>query len=93
MMQYINKNTGKVAANLEYSSHGCWDVIPHIDNRYRVLKDGELITAIDLNTSFGLIEVGKELPGYNRVVNEIVYVIDDDKEYFEVFCDDEFTID
>ena len=92
-MQYINKNTGKVAANLEYNSHGCWDVIPHIDNRYRVLKDGELITAIDLNTSFGLIEVGKELPGYNRVVNEIVYVIDDDKEYFEVFCDDEFTID
>ena len=92
-MQYINKNTGKVAANLEYSSHGCWDVIPHIDNRYRVLKDGELITAIDLNTGFGLIEVGKELPGYNRVVSEIVYVVDDDKEYFEVFCDDEFTID
>ena len=93
-MQYINKNTGKVAANLEYSSHGCWDVFPRNDNRYRILKgDDKLISAIDLNTSFGLIEVGKELPGYNRVVSEIVYVIDDDKEYFEVFCDDEFTID
>mgnify|MGYP001185681151 CR=1 FL=1 len=93
-MQYINKNTGKVAADLQYSSHGCWDVFPHNDNRYRILKgDNKLISAIDLNTSFGMIEVGKELPGYNRVVSEIVYVVDDDKEYFEVFCDDEFTID
>ena len=92
-MQYLNKNTGKVAAYLQYGSHGCWDVIPHIDNRYRVLKDGELVTAIDLNTGFGLIEVGKELPGYNRVVSEITHVKGKVRDYFEVFCDDEFTID
>lgn len=92
-MQYLNKNTGKVAAYLQYGSHGCWDVIPHIDNRYRVLMNGELITAIDLNTGFGMIEVGKELPGYNRVVSSIEKVEGDTREYFEVFCDDEFTID
>jgi hypothetical protein len=86
-MNYINKNTGKVAAHLNFGTHpNTWEVYPADDNRYRILKDGKLITAVDLNIGSGLIEVGKLLPGYNRVVTEILYVIDDDKEYFEVAC-------
>jgi hypothetical protein len=95
-MNYINKNTGAVAATLEYMSHGSWDVYPSEDNRYRVLKNGETITAIDLNVNGGLIEVGSKMPGYNRYVNEIVQVHNPDDEYkayFEVYCDDEYTID
>lgn len=95
-MNYINKNTGTVAAQLEYAGHGSWDVYPSKDNRYRVLKDGETITALDLNISFGLIEVGSKMPGYNRYVSEIVqltYPGDDGvDDYFEVYCDDEYTI-
>jgi len=96
-MNYINKNTGTVAAQLEYASHGSWDVYPSQDNRYRVLKNGETITALDLNIGSGLIEVGSKMPGYNRYVNEIVQSTtpgdDGVVTYFEVYCDDEYTID
>ena len=87
-MQYINKNTGKVAAHLNFGTHpNTWEIYPALDNRYRILKGSDkLISAIDLNIKAGLIEVGKLLPGYNKVVTEIMYVVDDDKEYFEVAC-------
>ena len=88
MIQYINKNTGKVAADLNFGTHpNTWEIYPASDNRYRILKGSDkLISAIDLNIKAGLIEVGKLLPGYNKVVTEIMYVVDDDKEYFEVTC-------
>ena len=92
-MQYINKNTGECAANLNYGTHpGTWEIRPHYSNRYRVLKKGNTIEAIDLNIGSGMIEVGKMLPGYNKVI-EITHVEGKFEDYFEVFCDDEFTID
>jgi len=86
-MQYINKNTGKAAAFLNYGTHpNTWEVYPTLDNRYRVLKSGNTIEAIDLNIGSGLIEVGKLLPGYNRVIQSIEHVVTSDTEYFEVAC-------
>ena len=71
-MQYINKNTGECAANLNYGTHpGTWEIRPHYSNRYRVLKKGNTITALDLNVGAGMIEVGKKLPGYNTEVRRI----------------------
>lgn len=97
-MHYINKNTGEVGAHCEYISHGCWEIYPTSSNRYRILKQDETITALDLNIggAFGMVEVGKEMPGYNRVVNEIVQTTTPSDDgvitYFEVYCDDEYTI-
>ena len=97
-MQYINKNRGGVAANLNYQCHGCWEVHPVSGNRYRLLfdSDTEAIKAIDLEGG-PMIQVGSELPGYNRVVSEINHIVGDNNQSiessFEVFCDDEFTID
>jgi hypothetical protein len=91
-MQYINKNTGKVAAHLNYGTHpGTWEIRPHYSNRYRVLKKGDTITALDLNVSTGMIEVGKTLPGYNKVIESIEHIVEDDgspngREFFEVAC-------
>ena len=95
-MHYINKHTNEVVATLEYASHGSWDVYPNKNTRYRVLKDGDTITAIDFNAKYGLIQIGECLPGYNRYVNEIVQVHNPDDEYsvyFEIYCDNEYTID
>ena len=87
-MQYINKNTGECAANLNYGTHpGTWEIRPHYSNRYRVLKKGSTITALDLNVGAGMIEVGKTLPGYNKVIEHIEHVVEDDgNEFFEVTC-------
>ena len=91
-MQYINKNTGECAANLNYGTHpGTWEIRPYYSNRYRVLKKGNTITAIDLNIGSGMIEVGKMLPGYNKVIESIEHVVEDDgtdegREFFEVTC-------
>jgi len=86
-MQYINKNTGEVAANLNYGTHpGTWEVYPTYNNRYRVLKKGNTIEAIDLNVGSGMIEVGKPLPGYNKIVESIEHVVTSDTEFFEVAC-------
>ena len=88
MMQYINKNTGECAANLNYGTHpGTWEIYPHHSNRYRVLKKGNTITALDLNVGAGMIEVGKTLPGYNKVIEHIEHVVEDNgNEFFEVTC-------
>ena len=87
MMSYINKNTGEVAANLNYGTHpNTWEVYPTYNNRYRVLKSGNTIEAIDLNIGSGMIEVGKMLPGYNRVIQSIEHVVTPNTEYFEVAC-------
>jgi hypothetical protein len=87
MMQYINKNTGQVAASLNYGTHpNTWEVYPADDNRYRVLKEGNTIVALDLNVGAGMIEVGKTLPGYNRVIQSIEHVVKLDYEFFEVAC-------
>ena len=97
-MHYINKNTGEVGAYCEYASHGSWNIYPTSNNRYRILKREGIITALDLNIGgvFGMVEVGKEMPGYNRVVNEIVQTTTPGDDgvitYFEVYCDDEYTI-
>ena len=87
-MNYINKNTGEVAANLNYGTHpNTWEVYPTYNNRYRVLKSGNTIEAIDLNIGSGLIEVGKLLPGYNKVIESIEHVVEDNgNEFFEVAC-------
>ena len=87
-MQYINKNTGECAANLNYGTHpGTWEIRPHHSNRYRVLKKGNTIEAIDLNMSTGMIEVGNKLPGYNKVIESIEHVVEDNgNEFFEVAC-------
>ena len=86
-MNYINKNTGEVAANLNYGTHpNTWEVYPTYNNRYRVLKSGNTIEAIDLNIGSGLIEVGGLLPGYNRVIQSIEHVVTSNTEYFEVAC-------
>ena len=87
-MQYINKNTGECAANLNYGTHsGTWEIRPHYSNRYRVLKKGNTIEALDLNMSTGMIEVGSKLPGYNKVIESIEHVVEDNgNEFFEVAC-------
>jgi len=93
-MQYINKNTGKCAANLNYGTHhGIWEIHPHYNNRYRVVTDSysDKIVALDLNMSVGMIEVGEKLPGYNKVIESIERIVKDDgspdgREFFEVTC-------
>ena len=87
-MQYINKNTGECAANLNYGTHpGTWEIRPHYSNRYRVLKKGNTIEALDLNMSTGVIKVGNKLPGYNKVIEHIEHVVEDNgSEFFEVTC-------
>ena len=86
-MQYINKNTGECAANLNYGTHpGTWEIYPHHSNRYRVLKKGNTITALDLNAGSGMIEVGKPLPGYNKVIESIEHYVTEHGEHFEVAC-------
>jgi len=89
-MQYINKNTGECAANLNFGTHsGTWELRPHYSNRYRVLKKGDTIVALDLNMmgSTGMVEVGNMLPGYNKVIESIEHVVEDNgDEFFEVTC-------
>ena len=86
-MQYINKNTGECAANLNYGTHpGTWEIYPHYSNRYRVLKKGNTITALDLNVGSGMIGVGKKLPGYNKVIESIEHYVTEHGEHFEVTC-------
>ena len=71
-MQYINKNTGTVGANLHYQGSGKWSLHVSDDNRFRVLTgNDDDIKAIDINLMAGMIEVGKKLPGYNREVRTI----------------------
>lgn len=88
-MNYINKNTGEVAANLNFGTHtNTWEVYPTYNNRYRVLYGNSFneVKAIDLNIGEGLIEVGKMLPGYNRVIESIEHVVGDNGEFFEITC-------
>jgi len=92
-MQYINKNTGKVAAHLNFGTHpNTWEIYPTSDNRYRVVIDSfsNQIEALDLNIGSGMIEVGKKLPGYNKVIESIERVDGGkgyhDNDYFEVTC-------
>ena len=71
-MQYINKHTGTVGANLDYQGSGKWSLHVSDDNRFRVLTgNDDNIKAIDINLMAGMIEVGKKLPGYNREVRAI----------------------
>ena len=71
-MQYINKHTGTVGANLDYQGSGKWSLHVSDDNRFRVLTgNDDDIKAIDINLMAGMIEVGKKLPGYNREVRKI----------------------
>jgi hypothetical protein len=71
-MQYINKNTGTLGANLDYQGSGKWSLHVSDDNRFRVLTgNDDNIKAIDINLMAGMIEVGKKLPGYNREVRAI----------------------
>jgi hypothetical protein len=89
-MQYINKNTGEVAAHLNFGTHtNTWEVYPSNNNRYRVLYGNSFseVEAIDLNIAAGLIKVGELLPGYNRVIQSIEHCVGDDgNEFFEVTC-------
>ena len=92
-MQYINKNTGKAAAFLNYGTHpNTWEIYPAADNRYRIVTDSlsDQIVALDLNVGSGMIEVDKKLPGYNKVVKSIKRVDGGkgyhDNDYFEVTC-------
>jgi hypothetical protein len=71
-MQYINKNTGTVGANLDYQGSGKWSLHVSDDNRFRVLTgNDDDIKALDINLMAGMVEVGKKLPGYNREVRAI----------------------
>ena len=70
-MQYINKHTGTVGANLDYQGSGKWSLHVSDDNRFRVLTQGDDIKALDINLMAGMVEVGKKLPGYNREVRAI----------------------
>ena len=91
-MQYINKNTGTLGANLDYQGSGKWSLHVSDDNRFRVLTgNDDNIKAIDINLMAGMIEVGKPLPGYNKVIESIEHVVEDDgtdegREFFEVTC-------
>ena len=84
---YINWQEEKIAASLNYGTHpNTWEIYPETDNRYRVLKEGNTIRALDLNIG-GMIEIGKTLPGYNKVIQSIEYCVGDDgNEFFEVTC-------
>ena len=87
-MQYINKHTGTVGANLDYQGSGKWSLHVSDDNRFRVLTgNDDNIKAIDINLMAGMIEVGKKLPGYNKVIEAIEhYVTEPYGEHFEVTC-------
>ena len=89
-MQYINKNTGTVGANLDYQGSGKWSLFVMEDNRYRVLTYGvghpeafDGIKALDINLLAGMVEVGKKLPGYNR---EVASITKCDGNEYEVKC-------
>ena len=75
-MNYLNKYSGTAAAQLDYQGDGRWIVRPAEDNRYRVLWDDsgslmENIYALDFEGMAGMIQVGENLPGYNREVKSI----------------------
>jgi len=71
-MNYLNKYSGTAAAQLDYQGDGKWIVRPAEDNRYRVLfNDEKSVNAIDLEGMAGMIQVGENLPGYNREVKSI----------------------
>ena len=70
-MQYINKNTGTLGANLDYQGSGKWNLYISGDNRFRELTDDNGIKALDINLMAGMLEVGKRLPGYNREITSI----------------------
>ena len=82
-MQYINKNTGTLGANLDYQGSGKWSLFIMEDNRYRVLTQGDDIKALDINLMAGMVEVGKKLPGYNR---EVASITKCDGNEYEVKC-------
>ena len=83
-MQYINKHTGTVGANLDYQGSGKWSLHVSNDNRFRVLTgNDDDIKAIDINLMAGMIEVGKKLPGYNR---EVASITKCDGNEYEVKC-------
>ena len=83
-MQYINKHTGTVGANLDYQGSGKWSLHVSDDNRFRVLTgNDDNIKAIDINLMAGMIEVGKKLPGYNR---EVASITKCDGNEYEVKC-------
>ena len=83
-MQYINKNTGTLGANLDYQGSGKWSLHVSDDNRFRVLTgNDDNIKAIDINLMAGMIEVGKKLPGYNR---EVASITKSDCNEYEVKC-------
>ena len=82
-MQYINKNTGTLGANLDYQGSGKWSLFIMEDNGYRVLTQGDDIKALDINLMAGMVEVGKKLPGYNR---EVASITKCDGNEYEVKC-------
>ena len=83
-MQYINKHTGTVGANLDYQGSGKWSLHVSDDNRFRVLTgNDDNIKAIDINLMAGMIKVGKKLPGYNR---EVASITKCDGNEYEVKC-------
>ena len=82
-MQYINKNTGTLGANLDYQGSGKWSLFIMEDNRYRVLTHDDDIKALDINLMAGMVEVGKKLPGYNR---EVASITKCDGNEYEVKC-------
>ena len=83
-MQYINKHTGTVGANLDYQGSGKWSLHVSDDNRFRVLTgNDDDIKAIDINLMAGMIEVGKKMPGYNR---EVASITKCDGNEYEVKC-------
>ena len=83
-MQYINKNTGTLGANLDYQGSGKWSLHVSDDNRFRVLTgNDDDIKAIDINLMAGMVEVGKKLPGYNR---EVASITKCDGNEYEVKC-------
>ena len=70
-----------------WNAPGTWEIRPHYSNRYRVLKKGNTIEALDLNMSTGMIKVGNKLLGYNKVIESIEHVVEDNgNEFFEVAC-------
>ena len=86
-MQYINKNTGTLGANLDYQGSGKWSLHVSDDNRFRVLTgNDDNIKAIDINLMAGMIEVGKKLPGYNREIRAITPIMTDEWNGFMIKC-------
>ncbi len=82
-MQYINKNTGTLGANLDYQGSGKWSLFIMEDNNYRVPTQGDDIKALDINLMAGMIKVGEKLPGYNR---EVASITKCDGNEYEVKC-------